>query len=95
MIIKTPTEVILADAISTYGYHAQVRMAVEELSELIKALCKHERKPCEMTRQAILEELADVQIMLWQMEMVFCSDDELGNQIEFKIKRLEKKLNGA
>ena len=35
---------IIKQAIETYGIDAQVLMAIEEMSELTKALCKEDRK---------------------------------------------------
>lgn len=90
---------IIEMAISAYGKDAQVLMAIEEMSELTKALCKERRvrdndDPC--TRQKILdniaEEIADVQIMLNQLRMIFRLNTE---SIESdKIKRLEDRLKG-
>lgn len=59
-----------------YGYEAQSRQCMEEAAELIQALNKYWRAETfdlgdtvlEERAIAIIEELADVQIMLWQME---------------------------
>lgn len=61
---------ILRQAIRCYGETAQVDVCVEECSELIKALLKYRRAPGEATRIPIIEELADVQIMLEQMRIL-------------------------
>lgn len=49
-------------ALDTFGPDAQTLMMFEEMSELQKELCKHARG--KDNREAIAEEIADVQIML-------------------------------
>ena len=52
--------------VETYGNDAQEDMAIEECSELVKAILKFRRsdeKTAEM-RDAVIDEIADVQIML-------------------------------
>ena len=59
--------------VETYGNDAQEDMAIEECSELIKAILKFRRsdeKTAEM-REAVIDEIADVQIMLTQLEIIF------------------------
>lgn len=60
---------ILAEAISTFGAENQLNVAIEEMSELTKELCKYKRGLG--NAEAIAEELADVRIMLDQIEMLF------------------------
>lgn len=90
---------VICDAIDTYGREAQTDMCIEECSELTKALLKFRRLQIEERLTAkgmkvlenIQEEIADVQIMLWQMEMLYgygCVDGE----IEEKIDRLKERI---
>ena len=60
---------VLEAALSAYGSEIQRVVAIEELSELQKELCKSLRGQTDM--QHIAEEIADVQIMLEQM-MISC-----------------------
>ena len=60
---------ILGRAISFYGSEIQRVIAIEELSELQKELCKSLRGQTD--RQHIAEEIADVQIMLEQMMILY------------------------
>lgn len=57
---------LLDRAITTYGAPAQMDMAVEEMAELTKAICKIKRAQagCEVTAAIgnVIEERADVQI---------------------------------
>jgi len=88
----TRTEV-LQKAINTYGVTSQENMAIEEMSELTKAILKHRRAFGAAEKRAanenVVEEIADVQIMLDQMRMIYGDTSE---QEEFKVKRLEKRM---
>ena len=80
----------------TWGAEAQQQMMVEEMSELTKALCKLYRARTEADAEKavedIREEMADVQIMLDQMKIMFGSS---GFQEREKLDRLEKRLAAA
>ena len=58
---------LLEHAIRLYGEPAQMDMAVEEMAELTKAICKVKRASCAAEAAAAtenaVEEMADVQIM--------------------------------
>ena len=60
---------ILGRAVSFYGSEIQRVVAIEELSELQKELCKSLRGHTD--RQHIAEEIADVQSMLEQMMILY------------------------
>lgn len=93
---------ILREAVETYGKEAQVDMAIEEMSELTKALLKHRRAEhspeawdYEKTRRNILEEIADVIIMLMQLLMIYGGREVVQRDINDKVKRLETLLTAA
>ena len=80
-------------ALSTYGAQAQTMMVMEEMAELQKELCKHARG--KENRAQIAEEIADVQIMLEQMELLHgCAGLVAGFKAQ-KLDRLEKRLRGV
>lgn len=87
---------VLVDAVRTWGAEAQQQMMVEEMSELTKALCKLYRAKTEADAEKaigdIREEMADVQIMLDQMKILFggIEDQETG-----KLERLRRRLEEA
>lgn len=92
----------LEECIKVYGKEPQVDMAIEEMSELTKALLKHrraEKNPAawdyEKTRQDILEETADVIIMLTQIIMIYGGRGEVQRIIDDKVKRQKKRLAEA
>lgn len=86
---------LLDRAITAYGAPAQIDMAVEEMAELTKALCKVKRVSCAAEAKAVLEnvveEMADVQIMLDQLRIIFHrSTEEIE---EAKLERLAGRLH--
>lgn len=90
---------LLDRAITAYGAPAQMDMAVEEMAELTKALCKVKRVSCAAEAKAVLEnvveEMADVQIMLDQLRIIFHrSTEEVEEVEEAKLERLKNRLDG-
>lgn len=85
---------VLVDAVQTWGAEAQQQMMVEEMSELTKALCKLYRARTEADAEKavedIREEMADVQIMLDQMKILFGGiEDQEGKKLDRLARRLE------
>ena len=84
---------ILQEAIKKYGVNNQSDMCIEEMSELTKELLKLRRESTQAgykkRRKNIKEEIADVQIMLDQMKMIF--GDTTGWE-EFKVNRLKERM---
>lgn len=69
--VQRETDVFKA-AIEEFGEAAQVTMVFEEMSELQKELCKWLRGNTDAEeRYRIAEEIADVEIMLAQMKLLF------------------------
>lgn len=80
--IKAVTEII-----DCYGEKHQIVKAAEELSELttviLQVITKNEKDIAHIT-----EELADVYVMLKQLELIFCLDDrDIQPIIDAKIER--------
>lgn len=75
--------------VETYGNDAQEDMAIEECSELVKAILKFRRSNTKDSdlRDAIIDEIADVQIMLTQLGIIFNCVEEVNERIDFKIDR--------
>lgn len=84
---------LLVDAVQTWGQDAQTLMMIEEMSELTKAICKLYRATDDGSASAavenIREEMADVQIMLDQMKIMF---GDTAEHERAKLDRLEKRL---
>ena len=83
--------------IDTYGTKAQQDIAIEELAELQKAILKHRRYGSKETEQDIIDEIADVEIMLEQLKIIYSCHCDVENRVEYKIereiKRIKKKYN--
>lgn len=81
---------VLNKAIARYGKGDQITMLFEEMAELQNAVCKHGRG--RSTAAEIAEEIADVEIMLEQMKIIFeCRG--LSESIKHeKIERLRRRL---
>ena len=88
---------LLDRAITAYGAPAQMDMAVEEMAELTKAICKVKRVSCAAEAKAalenVVEEMADVQIMLDQLRIIF--GRSTAETEEYKLERLKKRLDTA
>lgn len=81
---------ILGRAVSFYGSEIQRVVAIEELSELQKELCKSLRGQTD--RQHIAEEIADVQIMLEQMMILYELHYDVAAWRWKKVDRLRNRL---
>lgn len=82
---------IFEQAIETYGKDMQLNVAVEELSELIKEICKSKRG--NDNRENIIEEMADCYIMLEQLEIIFdLKPAEILMAIDHKLARLKNRI---
>lgn len=78
-------------AIETYGVRAQKLMAIEEMSELTKEICKDFRG--KLNREHLVEEMADVLIMLDQLLLMYkVSEEEIVSMCTRKMKRLKERL---
>ena len=84
---------IYRKALRRWGPEAQTLMAVEEMSELQKELCKAARG--KQNKAEIAEEIADVQIMLGQMILLHDCADEVEEQKARKLERLKGRLMEA
>lgn len=76
---------------STWGIDAQVTKAIEELSELQKELCKFLLDDGNM--EHITEEMADVKIMIEQIELILENKESVKVVKKAKINRLSDLLD--
>lgn len=80
------------NAFVQYGEKNQIIVALEELSECQKELCKFLRGLGD--REHLAEEIADATIMLEQMRYIFCMNDLVCEKMDEKIQRLDERLRG-
>ena len=86
---------LLERVITSNGMNKQLDAAIEELSELIQAICKLKRygytdEECYFN---LAEEMADVEIVLAELKLMFDNEDNVKNWKDYKLDRLEKRLN--
>ena len=87
--------VILAAAIERYGEGAQLVKCCEELGELTQAICKMFDKSTgvQPDAEAVVEEIADVEIMIEQVRMILRVDPEMEQRWrDRKLRRLRARL---
>ncbi len=86
-----------------YGKESQMRMCIEEMSELTKELCKYMRiskndlseeneQKLEQIKKNIIEETADVLICASQMKRIF-GDEAVEEMMNYKIERGDKRVS--
>lgn len=82
---------VLEKAIEVYGKDLQKQVAIEEMSELTKEICKDFRG--KGNREHIIEEIADVCIMLDQLMIIYgIETNEMLGEIDIKTARLEERI---
>ena len=90
---------ILERAIYTFGPDCQTDKCIEEMSELTKALLKlrycENRYERQIVQDAVDEEMADVEIMLAQLKLIFNNHYRVEMEKEKKLERLERRINGT
>lgn len=73
-----------------YGRESQVLIAIEEMSELTKELCKYFRRYDR--KKEIIEEVADAQIMLEQLIELFGINNEVDRMVDYKLNRQIRRM---
>ena len=77
-------------AIERYGTVEQMVVALEELSEAQKEICKHLRgQGC---LEHLAEEVADATIVLEQVRLIHDINDQVCKKMDYKIERLRERL---
>ena len=77
-------------AMDRWGSKAQLTVAIEELSELMKEICKVKRGMGDLNNLA--EEVADVEIMCEQLRYIFDIDSVVDAWKQSKLTRLANRL---
>lgn len=94
MTFSKEQQEVMREALSTYGFDAQCDIAIEEMSELTKAIIKYRRYGTVEEYTNMCEEIADVAIMIEQL-WLSTKNIEVGRFIVEKLDRLEKRLSEA
>ena len=83
---------VYTQALFAYGQQIQMVVAIEELSECQKEVCKLMRGNGNMDHLA--EEIADATIMLEQLRYFLGLNELVCEKMDQKIMRLDARLNG-
>ena len=95
---------ILTGAITHYGPATQVIKAMEEAGELVQAIAKHFNTVTDdasnnaekgATIDHLTEEMADVRIMLDQLEIIFDNHEAVHMWELRKLRRLDQRVHAA
>lgn len=84
---------IYEDALRTFGISNQLVVALEELSEVQKEICKVLRG--EFDPEALAEEVADATIMLEQIRQMFAINGMVCSVMDDKMLRLRRRIEEA
>lgn len=83
---------IIQDIVNKYSKDEQVMQTIEEMSELTKELVKNINRNKQNETEIILE-VADVEIMLAQLILIYDIDPEkLQGAIEYKLLRQKERM---
>ena len=80
-------------AIQKWGIALQIIVAIEEMSELTKELCKDRRS--KLVRESLIDEIADVTIMMEQLRVIFGINEEVCRRMDAKVRRLKDRVEGT
>ena len=83
---------VLKRALHTWGEQAQMMMVVEEMSELMNEILKNVNRGKDNLAE-IIEETADVEIMLEQLKENYQIADKVEAYKSEKIKLIERRLD--
>ena len=77
-------------ALTKWGKQAQTMMAIEEMAELTKEICKLFRGKADM--ESLADEIADATIMLEQLRLMYGINADVCKHMDMKILRLQARL---
>jgi len=77
-----------------YGLRTQMRQLIEEMAELTQVICKAERYDLDTVRDHLAEEIADVWIVLEQVDYLL-GDNEVQRIKAAKIERQKRRISDA
>ena len=91
--MKKEYEEILKRAINTWGKNAQLLVVLEEMSELQKEILKNINRGKDNINE-IIDETADVEIMLEQLKYIFNIHQAVEDRIPVKLEKINARLKG-
>lgn len=77
-----------------YGVSPQLRKLAEECGEAVQAALKYDYRANEITKQALITEIADLEIMVQQIKFVV-GYEKVDKEIDFKLNRQLERIKNA
>lgn len=74
-----------------YGLRVQMRQLIEEMAELTQVICKAERYDLDTVRDHLVEEVADVEVVLEQVDYLL-GDSRIAQIKAEKIERQKRRI---
>lgn len=87
MNTRTP---VYTNTLELWGEEFQKTMFYEEIGEVLTAMSHENRGRC--GKHKVMEELADLQIMLNQMAILYGTDEEFKDMLGAKLARLIERI---
>ena len=84
---------IVKEAIKAYGKEKQLHQTTEECGELIVAI-SHYLRNRPNSDEDVAEEIADVKLMVRQVELMLGIESDVESYMNVKLRRLKFKLEG-
>jgi len=89
MIVETE---LYKKAVDKFGKEHQLLVTIGETSELIAEIARHQTPAREHDEQELIDEIADVCIMMGQMREIY--GERLVEAVLRKLNKLERHING-
>ncbi len=89
---KVPHD-LMEKAIRVWGTHAQTLMVLEEMAELQKEILKNINRGKDNLDE-IIDETADVEIMLEQLKCIYHIEKQVADRIPVKLEKVARRLEG-
>ncbi len=90
MDLRPEHKLVLREAIETFGKVHQIGKLFEEIAELEEAIIKNHFG--RDSAEHIAEEIADVEIMLYQAKLIYGNERMANDYVEKKIARLSETI---
>lgn len=84
-------DLICTRAVAYFGQAAQLKKAAEELSELQVEVAR--LGTARQDLEALVDEIADVEIMLEQLRIMFGVRRQVAERMDYKLARLARKMD--
>ena len=92
--MTTKQKMICNEILKHYGVSPQLRKLAEECGEAVQAALKYDYRANEITKQALITEIADLEIMVQQIKFVV-GYEKVNKEIDFKLNRQLERIKNA